>query len=289
MKLCLACDSTFDSASGECRECGAVPARIEGMPAYAPELAAASDGFKAGDFADLRRVEDSYFWFRSRTKLLVRMLNRYFPTAGSILEIGCGTGFVLSAFEQAYPRAAIRGTEIYSEGLRFAKDRLPKAEFFQADARRLPYRDEFDIIAALDVLEHIDEDERVLGEMFRATRTGGGVIVTVPQHMWLWSLNDEHACHVRRYERSDLRRKMERAGFKILRMTSFVSLLLPLTLLSRMSRRNRNQYDPMGEYKISAAVNEALYSVLTLERSMIQWGVDFPAGGSLLAIARKPE
>ena len=131
MKLCLTCDHTFESTLEKCERCGAAPARIDGIPAYAPELAVSGAGFKAGDFADLRRVEDSYFWFRSRTKLLVRMLKRYFPAVSSILEIGCGTGFVLAAFEQAYPLATIQGSEVYSEGLRFARTRLPRAEFFQ--------------------------------------------------------------------------------------------------------------------------------------------------------------
>ena len=288
MKVCLACKQTYGSSLQGCPACGLTPPMIEGIPAFAPDLANVNDGFHAGDFADLRRVEDSYFWFRSRTKLLVAMLKKYFPNTQSILEIGCGTGFVLDAFRDAFPRARISGTEIYSEGLRFARDRLPSAAFFQSDARHLPFRDEFDVVAALDVLEHIPEDEAVLGQMYEAIRPGGGALITVPQHMWLWSMNDEHACHIRRYERTELRAKLEGAGFIVSRMTSFVSLLLPLTVLSRMTRRSRSGYDPMGEYKISKTLNEALYSVLSLERRLITAGANFPAGGSLLAVAYKP-
>ena len=78
------------------------------------------------------------------------------------------------------------------------------------DARRIPFEREFDVVGAFDVLEHIVEDEDVLGQMFKATRPGGGLLVTVPQHPFLWSASDEHAMHQRRYSRAELRRKVER-------------------------------------------------------------------------------
>ena len=89
------------------------------------------------------------------------------------------------------------------------------------------YAAEFDAIGAFDVLEHIVDDEMVLRETNKALKSGGGLLLTVPQHQFLWSAADESARHVRRYSSRDLREKVERAGFKVIRMTSFVSFCYP--------------------------------------------------------------
>jgi hypothetical protein len=124
--------------------------------------------------------------------------------------------------------------------------------------------------------------------MFNAARAGGGLLLSVPQHRFLWSASDHHAMHQRRYNRGELRRKVESAGFQIERITSFNSLLLPLMIWSRMQRKRDQELQPWREFEISAALNKTLESILKLERIMIGKGVSFPAGGSLLLIGRKP-
>src|SRR4030095_1631809 len=108
-------------------------------------------------------------------------------------------------------------------------------------ARRIPFRGEFDVIGAFDVLEHIKEDEEVLAQMYQATRPRGGVLLTVPQHSFLWSEVDDYSRHVRRYSASELKAKVKRAGFETLRTTSFVSLLLPVMFISRLRQRSAHQ------------------------------------------------
>jgi hypothetical protein len=143
-------------------------------------------------------------------------------------------------------------------------------------------------VGAFDVLEHLVEDERALAQMFNAARPGGGLLVTVPQHRFLWSASDQHAMHQRRYRRVELRRKVESAGFQIERITSFNSLLLPLMIWSRMQRTRDQDLQPWRELEIGPALNKTLENILRLERTMIRNGVSFPAGGSLLLIGRKP-
>ena len=103
------------------------------------------------------------------------------------------------------------------------------------DARCILFECEFDVVGTFDVLEHLVEDERALAQMFNAARPGGGLLVTVPQHRFLWSESDRFAMHQRRYSRTELRKKVESAGFQIERITSFNSLLLPLMILSRLT------------------------------------------------------
>ena len=204
------------------------------------------------------------------------------------MEIGCGTGFVLSAIEKAFPKMELCGSEIHSAGLAFAGKRVAKATLFQMDARRLPFADEFDLIGAFDVLEHIVDDEAVLAQMYRAVRKGGGIILTVPQHPSLWSRTDEHARHVRRYTAGELKGKVTDAGFKLERVTSFVSLLLPLFMVSRLrARQAEADFDVGAELQIGSVMNGILERVLDIERFLIRGGLSIPAGSSLLLVARK--
>jgi len=288
MRLCNSCDKAFDEATWQCPICLHEPKKIDGHLAFAPELANEGEGFEAEYFARLAEMEAGNFWFRSRNRLLIWAVQRYFPKAQNFLEIGCGTGFVLSGIRQAFPEIALSGSEIFSEGLKFAAERLPGVELFQMDARRIPFREEFDLIGAFDMLEHVKEDEEVLSQMFRATRKGGGILLTVPHHPFLWSASDDFARHVRRYKTRELRTKVERAGFQILRVTSFVSLLMPLLVLSRFKQRfNGNEFDPSAEFNISSLMNTNLERILYGERSLIRAGLSFPAGGSLLLVAHR--
>ena len=265
-----------------------MPTFIDGHYAFSPEMAAVSEGYEAGFFSQLSSLEAKNFWFRSRNHLIIWALKHYFPEAQSFLEIGCGTGFVLSGIEQSYPQLSMFGSEVFTAGLEFATKRLSRTTLFQMDARKVPFVDEFDVIGAFDVLEHIQQDVEVLQQMHQATPPGGGIILTVPQHPWLWSQFDDIGHHVRRYQAEELKTKVEQAGFKVLRMTSFVSVLLPLMLLSRLrSRQANSNYDVMAELKVSRWLNTVLERVLTLERAVIQNGGGFPAGGSLLLIAKK--
>jgi len=242
----------------------------------------------AGDFQQLQALEAGHFWFKSRNRILQWAFRHYFPNATSFLEVGCGTGFVLSGLRQKFPALRLAGSEIYTNGLRFAEKRLPGVALFQMDARKVPFDLEFDVIGAFDVLEHIEEDELVLAGLFRACHPGGGLMLTVPQHPFLWSSVDEYACHKRRYTRAELVRKVQRAGFKVVRSTSFVSLLLPLMLISRWRRdRPGVQFDPLAEYKIGPLTNRILEAIVRLELVLIALGISFPAGGSLLLLARR--
>ena len=288
MKVCSGCGEKFNSLGWICPSCYQAPKIIEDYLAFAPELAEVCDGFESSFFTQLASLEAKNFWFRSRNRLIIWALQRYFPQAKSFLEIGCGTGFVLSGIGQAFPNLALYGSEIFTTGLGFAAQRLSGAELFQMDARKIPFEDEFDVIGAFDVLEHIKEDAIVLEQMYRAIAPQGGIVLTVPQHPFLWSQADAYAHHVRRYRACELKTKVERAGFKILRMTSFISLLLPLMLVSRLRQRQPNpEYDATSELSISGWMNASLESVLSLERLAISLGCSFPAGGSLLLIARR--
>jgi 2-polyprenyl-3-methyl-5-hydroxy-6-metoxy-1,4-benzoquinol methylase len=288
VKVCLSCDQRFGEDGWRCPRCGYEP-RLDEFPVFAPDLAAANDGFDVESFDALSRQEPTSFWFRSRNRLILQLLRRHFPDASSLLEIGCGTGYVLSGVQAALPQVRIAGSELYTAGLRIAAGRLPHTSLYQMDCRHIPFDSEFDVVCAFDVLEHVEEDRAALAEMFKAVHPGGGIIVSVPQHRWLWSAGDEYAHHKRRYRRRELTAKLNAAGFEIVRVTSFVTFLLPLMALSRARQRNPRTYDPASEYRAPRVVDRAMESVLDLERWLISIGTSLPAGGSLVAVARRPD
>ena len=290
MKLCLVCQKLYDDLGWTCPNCGSTPAERNGFLAFAPELADQNDGFNPEFFQLMVTVEPKHFWFIVRNHILMDVMRKYFPDPGKVLEIGCGTGFVLSGLCATFPQARLSGSDIFTEGLILTARRVPSAFLFQMDARHIPFQEEFDFIGAFDVLEHIEEDNAVLAQMYQACKPGGGIVLTVPQHRWLWSRMDNFAHHKRRYVRAELVGKVIQAGFQVEYITSFVSLLLPLMLASRWLRRFGSgmdeQMDAAG-LMIGKLTNAVLGVVMRIEWILIRVGLSFPFGGSLLLVARK--
>ena len=289
MKRCINCQYKFTSSLTECPVCGFSPLLEEGLPLYAPAFAEAGGGFKSSYFAELTNLEGQNFWFRSRNQLIVWALKKYFKDFQSFLEVGCGTGFVLSGVSHAFPASTLLGSEIFTAGLCFASKRLSSVKFIQMDARNIPFHEEFDVIGAFDVLEHIEEDEDVLRQFHTALKPHGYILITVPQHAWLWSSVDEYACHVRRYSAADIHSRIEASGFQIVRTTSFVTTLLPAMFLSRLLKRGRSteKIDVTAELKLPAWLNSIFLKVLNFEGFLIKLGFNFPVGGSRLVVAKK--
>jgi hypothetical protein len=92
--------------------------------------------------------------------------------------------------------------------------------------------------------------------------------------------------HVKRYTRRELRDEICAAGFTMVRVASFVSLLLPAMMVSRVLKKDSGIVEE--ELDMAAPINKACYSVMRLEGALIRAGLNFPAGGSLLAIANRP-
>lgn len=288
MKRCPRCASDDVESDWKCRTCSYLPPLVDGFVALAPELASGGAGFRPEAFELLAACEARNFWFRARNQLVVWGLRRYFPSMQRYMEIGCGTGYVLAGVAAAFPKATLVGSEVFSVGLPYAASRVGTAALLQMDARQIPFTAEFDVIGAFDVLEHISEDEIVLASMLNALRPGGGVAITVPQHPWLWSATDESACHVRRYKVGELREKVLRAGFTLVFETSFVSLLLPVMLASRLAmRKTRAETESMSELSLPLWLNRLFEMVMNAERYLIQRGFRFGWGGSRLLIAEK--
>lgn len=288
MRICLSCTTRFQAEGWTCPACGYHPPE-NGVPRFCDPLEAVDQSVDRGLFERLAAVEPDSFWFVARNRLLIWALQSYFPAAASLLEVGCGAGFVLQGFQQARPDLRLVGGDPFPPALDVARHRVPGAELLQLDGQMVPFDAEFDVVCAFDVLEHVDDDAAMLAQMVRAVRPAGGVMITVPQHRWLWGVADDFALHRRRYTRPGLLGRMARAGLEHVWATSFVSLLVPAMALARLRPHPLSAYDPVHELRPGRTLNRVLEGVLRVEQAIIERGRSLPVGGSLVAIARRPD
>lgn len=295
MKKCMSCRYEHQSYIDKCPKCGWQPDRILGLESFAPQLAVSRESYRPEYYETLEKVEEEHFWFRARRNLIVWVVKKHFPALKCLLDLGCGSGQILAAINREFPNADLLGGELLSEGLAIAAKKVPNAQFIQIDARDIPFREEFDLIGAFDVVEHIDDDEQVFRCVFEALKPEGGFVVTVPQHDWLWSETDRAAGHVRRYSRELLCSRLMSAGFEVKFSSSFVTFLLPILFISRLTSKNRNQENTNSaecdggcELNLSPSVNTICFFLMRLESLLIRFGCRFPIGGSLLMVAIRP-
>ena len=243
--------------------------------------------FPKSAYEQLAEVEDSHWWFLGRNKIILWILKSKVYGIRDFLEVGCGIGSALRGISRAFPSLNIEASEYFQERIAIASQRVPRCRFRHLDAAAMLDQHAYDCIGSFDVLEFIIDDENVLSNFYRALRTKGFLLLTVPQHRWLWSSSDDHAQYVRRYSEKEIRIKVMNAGFKVEYCTSFVSLLLPLMTLQRIAYSKHSSYNPDNQFKINWLLNKVLYLVMQFELILLRLGVRFPVGGSLLLLASK--
>ena len=233
------------------------------------------------------RVEQSHWWYAGRRKILTRFIEdicrRVTDRRPRILDVGCGTGANLLMLSQ-YGDA--EGVDLSEDALAFCRERgLEKVKLGAAE--KLPYDDStFDLVTALDVVEHLDDDLAGLREMQRVLRPGGRVLLFVPTFMFLWGLQDDVSNHRRRYRLPELRRVLEQAGFEIERTTyANITFFLPILLARKLMRVTGLKAESENNINVSA-LNGVLGSMLGAESVVLRF-MDIPFGVSGLCVARK--
>ncbi|RWA56436.1 methyltransferase type 11 [Cupriavidus sp. UYMSc13B] len=287
MRICIQCKASIKIDMWACTACGWQPHVESGLVCLAPGMLVDHDGFHEPLFVEYEKLEAKHFWFVHRRNLILDALARHFPDLQSFMDVGCGTAENLRAIQTRFAPARLVGGEASLQALK-ASVRKCKAQFLQMDARAIPFTEAFDVMGAFDVIEHVDDDERVLAEMYRACKANGGIVLTVPQHPALWSHMDVAAKHKRRYTREELVRKVEAAGFEFVDITSFMTLLLPAMAISRLRQRYSPPTDAMDDgFRIGTVLNAVFGGICAIEYQLIRAGLRFPVGGSLLVVARK--
>jgi SAM-dependent methyltransferase len=254
-----------------------------------------SGGYDPGHFDSLFLAEDQHFWFRARNQaisVLARQVTAPLSPGYRVMEMGCGDGNVLRFLERACPTGIVVGMDLYAEGLRYARIRTACA-LVQGDVRNSPFGVPFQVIGIFDVLEHIDDDRRILGDLSALLDTGGALLLTVPAHRSLWSYFDQVSGHCRRYEPEELRSKLEEAGFAIEYLTPYMASVRPLMWLARRLKARTAAGTVHArellkeEVRVIPVLNDILRVILSWETFWLAKRRQLPFGSSLLAVARK--
>jgi SAM-dependent methyltransferase len=268
---------------------------INNIKCYAPKLANINLDYPKEVFEILYKVEDINFWFVHRNKIIQYLFKKYLGTESNrVLEIGCGTGYVLEGLHKKFPNYQLQGSEIHLEGIKFAQKRLPNMDLIQLDATKMPFVNEYNAVGAFDVLEHIEDDVKVIQEVYKSLKTGGLFFVSIPQHQSMWSVNDEIAYHKRRYSQKEIIQKLSNNGFEILYISSFVFILLPFMYISRFFKQRKISIitdqiilDEMNELQLNTIINSIFGIFMKMDVLFIKAGISLPFGGSLITVARK--
>jgi len=235
------------------------------------------------------RIEQSHWWYTGRRKILTRFVEdicrRVTDRRPRILDVGCGTGanlLMLSKYGDA------EGVDVSEDALAFCRERgLANVKLGAAEA--LPYDDgTFDLVTALDVVEHLDDDLAGLREMRRVLRPGGRVLLFVPTFMFLWGLQDDVSNHRRRYRMPELQRVLEQAGFEVERTTyANITFFMPILAMRKLMRLTGIKAESENNINVSA-LNGVLARVLGAE-SFVLKHMNIPFGVSGLCVARNTD
>ena len=243
------------------------------------------------EYRRMFQLETTYWWFVGRRALVrdwVAAALRRQPAATSerwLLDAGCGTG-ANAEMLRAFGR--VIGTDVSPEALHWSRQR-GLSHLARCRVEKLCFADDtFDVVTALDMLEHVDDDLAALAELHRVCKPGGAVIITVPAYGFLWSPHDEALHHRRRYAPRELRDKLQAMGFEVERLSHFMcGLFLPVLLLRFWQSLRKQGVRPQSDLRpLPTWLNGLLIRLLGIERWLISL-FSLPLGVSLICTARK--
>jgi ubiquinone/menaquinone biosynthesis C-methylase UbiE len=211
-----------------------------------------------------------------------------------ILDVGSSSGYVLTEIQRALPDAALIGSDYLLPPLLTLAKKMPELPILQFDLRHCPLPDNcVDAVTALNVLEHVDQDEQGLAQIYRILRPGGVVHIEVPAGPGLFDIYDELLLHHRRYRLRDLTAMARRVGFELLRKTHLGFVVFPAFWFAK--KRNRRHL-PLSNTKkrdiVAAQIrgsqrSKLLDSCLALERRFGRKLLSYPWGIRCIVVGRK--
>ena len=236
-------------------------------------------------YEQMAQLDSRHWWFTARRRILDGLIERVVrpPSNARILELGAGTGHNLAMLSRF---GHVEASELDPVARQLASERLgrPVVEAALPDLSMFPEAS-YDLVALLDVLEHVTDDKASLQAIHGRLKPGGALLLTVPINPWMWSAHDVAHHHHRRYRKDEIRKLAEEAGYKIQLLSPFNSLLFPPIAAVRLAGKLTGK-DDSDDAMPSPLVNKVLDTVFGLERGFIG-RVPMPFGVSLVAVLRR--
>ena len=242
-----------------------------------------------GFYKEYFELEKDNWWFKVRRNLIFLLLKKYnrrLFQETKIFDFGCGSGFLVGELQKKGYQSF--GTDMSTEAIEYGTkhgiDNLSVAK----DGRINFPDNNFDVVLALDVLEHLEDERPAIKEIDRVLKSGGVAIITVPAYMFLWGVQDEVSHHYRRYLASGLIKKFkENSSLKLIKKSYFNTILfLPIALvrlLAKLLPKPKRESDFEIENKL---INWLFYYIFNLETSYLKH-FSFPFGVSILLVLKK--
>ncbi len=243
------------------------------------------------EYERMYRLEDSYWWFVGRHRLIEALLRDRYSMAPDqtasrvILDIGCGTGAMSSRLTKW---GKVVSADFSPLALQFSR-RRGLSHLVGADAMKLPFAsNSFDALVAMDMLEHLPDDKAALAEFARVLKPGGRVFATVPAYPHLWSEHDVALMHFRRYIRTEMQERFLESGLKIEKLTHTMMTLYPLVSVQRKfsARKPASEHPQAAMPMVPTPVNSLLTGLLSVENTLARKS-GLPFGSTLLCVASK--
>lgn len=236
-----------------------------------------------------RKYEEQYiqfekknWWFIARRELIKNLLDKITNKNSKIIDIGSGSGINIQYLKNYNIVGVDKSKRLVQAGKKEGKNiRMYDVE------KRIPFRkNSFDVALCLDILEHLENDDRVLKEIYRILTPKGKILITVPAFGFLWGQQDIVSMHKRRYTKRMLIKLVKENNFKIKRITYWNSFLFPIMSSIRILRKNKK--NPQTDFKdYPKFINKILLRILRLENFIISKNINLPIGVSLIAILEK--
>lgn len=237
-------------------------------------------------FERMAEQDQRHWWFVARRRILAEIVRRVVRPrkAARVLEVGCGTGHNLEMLGQF---GALDACELDAVARDMASDRLgrPVLEARLPDLSMFKVAS-YDLVALLDVLEHVPDDLGSLKAIRQLLKPGGALLLTVPANKWMWSAHDVAHHHFRRYTKGELGALLSQAGYEVELHSHFNTLLFPAVAAARILGKIRGSESADDEMS-GVKMNGMLERIFGFEAGMIG-RVPMPFGVSLIAVARRP-
>jgi SAM-dependent methyltransferase len=234
-------------------------------------------------YQQMAELDQRHWWYRARREVIAALIRRSvsLPPDARILEIGCGTGHNLAMLGEF---GHVDALELDEEARAFAEQRLGRSVMSAPLPELAGVPDaQYDLIGALDVIEHIDDDSAAIASIAAKLKPGGKLVMTVPAHQWMWSAHDVVNHHKRRYSKPRLRRLIESSPLQLEAIGYFNSVLFPAAVAERLSSRLRRK-DNADLTLPPGPLNATLERAFAAERHLIG-RLPLPVGLSLFAVA----